>query len=863
MDRMLERRRATGTSVLLGAAALAAFWPVLGNGFVAYDDPVYVTANAHVLGGISWRNLAWAFRSNEASNWHPLTWWSHMLDVQLFGQAPGWHHLVSLLFHIANTILVYVALKRLTGKQWRSAGVAAFFALHPLHVESVAWAAERKDVLSTCFFLLCLTAYVSYAQLSRAEPDRTPLPDHELQATDYRAPKWVWLRTLRTRRSLYLLTLSLFALGLMSKPMLVTVPFVLLLLDHWPLGRLSPSATDSAPGVPPTGRAGPSRAVNARKGLGGPTRLFPIDPGLFPRLVWEKVPFFGLALASCVVTYLVQSGTHATITTVALGPRVANAVASYVKYLAQTIWPMRLAVFYPHPDSYPTSRQWPVWAIAAAAVLLAAVSVLALWRMRRSPWLATGWFWYLGTLVPVIGIVQVGGQAMADRYTYVPLIGIFICIVWGAAEALDDSRAGRAVLAVAAALALTACGVATRNQASYWRNDFALFQHALEVSPDNATAHYHVGVWLRRQGKGAEAAPHFEAVIKSAPAQEDGYYSLAACLELQGKRAEALAMYRSALAVAPRDARIHNDFGALLREAGRPAEAEAQFLEALRINPDYPEALLNLGRALSARGERAAATARFAEAVRLRPDYGEALSHLAESFLEQGREAEAEATYRDWVRRFPGNAQARINLGSMVWRRGSAEEALTQFTEAVRLEPALPLAHFNLGAVLSAQGEFPQAAAEFAAVLRLKPDYLEAFTALGRAMAGQGKFERAQAAFQEAVRLCPTNADLQIYLGGAFMMSGLSNQAAAAFASALRIDPDLAAKSVRAGNSLARRGQTNAALAQLQTALWLRADDADAHESLALLLEHAGKTNEAQAHLREATRLRAQSARER
>ena len=897
MYRVNQRPSAAWLCAVLAVVTVAAFWRVLGNDFILYDDPLYVTANMHVLGGLTWDSVVWAFTGTAAGNWHPLTCLSHILDVQLFGLAPGWHHFTSLLFHVANTLLLFRLLEDLTGAPWRSLMVAALFGVHPLHVESVAWVAERKDVLSTFFFLLTLMAYARYVRgqqstvhspqstvhspqstvqgpestvqgpestVGRGLPAEAGVPGPQPTVRSFKSPDFRFqISDFRSqpassplRSGAYVLSLSFFALGLMSKPMLVTLPFVLLLLDCWPLGRLGSAVPAPLPAP------APSAAYRPRT----------VDCGLWTKLVLEKLPYFCLAFASCIVTYLVQHATHATTSVLPLASRLANAVASYLKYLGKTAWPTRLAVFYPHPATrYPVSHQWPAWAIAAGVLLLAAASWFALGRLRRQPWLAVGWFWFLGTLVPVIGLIQVGGQAMADRYTYIPLIGIFILIVWAAAEALDtgpaarmaapppDGRpAGRVALAAAGLAAIAACVVVTQHQVRFWRDDFTLFEHALEVTSDNATAHFHVGSGLRLRGKAAEAIPHFKAVIEAAPALPDGYYGLAVTQELLGRRKEAAESFRAALSVAPWDSQIHDDYGALLWEMDRRPEAEAQYLEALRFDPDSPEALANLGVALSARGDLDGAIARFTAALRLKPDYAEALTRLAEAFLRQGRLADAEAKYRDCVRLQPTNAEMRINLGGVLWREGRANDALAQYREAARLQPQMPLAHLNLGTALSAQGLFSAAAAEFEAAVRLKPDSLEAWAGLGRALAGQGKFDQAQAPFQKAVQLCPTNADFRLFLGNALMMGGKTNAAAEAFAAALRLQPGLVQKAIQAGKALAAQGHLTAAEARFNTALWLQPGNPDAHQNLGLLLESQGRTNEASLQFQQAARGRRQ-----
>ncbi|MGO8675085.1 MAG: tetratricopeptide repeat protein [Limisphaerales bacterium] len=500
MARTDQSRSALGIAVLLAVVTLAAYWPVLNGDFIRLDDGAYVVRNPQVREGLNWANVAWAFRSGIQGNWHPLTWLSHMLDVNLFGLWAGGHHLVNLLFHVLNSLLLFLWLRRATGALWRSAMVGALFALHPLHVESVAWVSERKDVLSAFFFLLMLWSYLRYAR-ARGTSSGTA-----------RSALW------------YSLTLLLFVLGLMSKPMLVTAPFVLLLLDRWPLERTL-----------------------------GPRRL-----------LFEKVPMFCLAFVSSVVTYRVQAQAHTTWLHLPVGVRLDNAVVSYVKYLAKTLWPAHLAVFYPHPDlAYPESHQWPAWGIGLALLLLLALSAWVLSQTKRAPWLAVGWFWYLGTLVPVIGLVQVGLQGMADRYTYIPLIGIFLAAVWGVDEFVrrpaaespggggQSGFAGPRVAAALAAVALIVCVGFTRRQAGYWRTNLGLFEHALDVTPRNALAQFHIGSELGVQGQFTQAEAHFEAAVAADPTFAQPYFSLGLILDAQGKPRQAVTNFQQVIKLWP------------------------------------------------------------------------------------------------------------------------------------------------------------------------------------------------------------------------------------------------------------------------------------------------------------------------
>jgi tetratricopeptide (TPR) repeat protein len=716
---------------------LASFWPVLHNDFINFDDPPYVTANPHVTSGLSWGNVVWAFQSNVAANWHPLTWLSHMLDVQLFGLRAGWHHLMSLLLHIANALLLFSVLRRMTGAEWRGALVAALFAVHPLHVESVAWVAERKDVLSTLFFMLTLWAYVRHAEDSVAGSQSSMVRSDSVMQHAAGATNHASDFSLRGSR-FYLLSLLFFVLGLLSKPMLVTVPFVLLLLDYWPLGRLGLKTQEAR-----------------RKTC---------------RLLQEKIPFFCLAIACSALTFWVQRSKQAVTLGLPLALRSANAVVSYAKYLGHVCWPAKLAIFYQHPNVgyfaphhdalHPASDQWPGWQIGLAALMLALVSLAALLRLKKQPWFAVGWFWYLVTLVPVIGIVQAGAQALADRYTYIPLIGIFICIVWAASEFFASHRIGQTGLTIVGSLAVAACALATHQQVKYWRNDLVLFEHALAVTGKNATAHYQVGLDLVHLGQDEAAMRHFERAVDDDPTMMDAYRAQADVLERLGRPEEALRRCQAALQVEPWLEWAHNRIIALLWKLGRRDEARQACVDALKYNPHSAEAHYNLAIALSDHGELAEAAEHLTEAVRLRPNYGEALIVLAELLVKQGRPREAEVRFREALVADSTNAEAHINLGGLLWASGRRDEAIQHYAEALRLNPKQPMAHYNMGSVLFAQGRMPEAADQFREALLLRSDYPEALAALGRVLAIQGSPREAVSNFQAAVKLRPQAAGL-------------------------------------------------------------------------------------------------------
>jgi tetratricopeptide (TPR) repeat protein len=525
-----DRTRALCAAAGLLVVVVLSYGGVLRNDFIDFDDTQYITDNAMVRQGLTPAGLAWAFTTTEAANWHPLTWISHQLDVQLFGLNPHGHHAVSLLLHAINACLVLAALYALTGALWRSAAVAALFAVHPLHVESVAWAAERKNVLSTLFFLVTLLAYRRYA--SRPGGARLAL------------------------------VAALLAAGLLAKPMLVTLPFVLLLLDFWPLGRFAPSF--GPPGARPPGTTGALR------------------------LIVEKVPLLLLAAASSAVTFVAQRDYGAIASSYPLAVRVSNAVAGYVAYLGKMLWPRDLSFFYAHPG---TARPLPE--TAAALGLLAALTALAALGLRRRPYLGVGWLWYLGTLVPVIGLVQVGSQAMADRYAYIPLLGLFVALVWLAAAGAARTRFGAGFLTAALVATLVPLGLATRAQVALWRDTTTLTAN-VSMGLNNWVAQQLAGRRLFVAGRLDEAIAAYREAIRLNPSYDSAYYNLGIALMSKGLREEAMAAYRQALHLKPDNVDAHVNLGAALAQSGDLLGAIEHFKTALGLQPDLLEARANI-----------------------------------------------------------------------------------------------------------------------------------------------------------------------------------------------------------------------------------------------------------------------------
>jgi len=607
-------RRKTFICLVLITVTLAVFWQVSNHEFVNFDDDDYISENPHVQSVLSRQAIIWAFTATRAANWHPLTWLSHMIDCQLYGLNPSGHHLTNVLFHLVNTLLLFLLLNRITGASWRSGFVAALFALHPLHVESVAWVAERKDVLSTLFWLLTMWAYIYYVE--------------------------------KPRLHRYLFTLLLFALGLMAKPMLVTLPCVLLLLDYWPLKRIE--LGQSASGQP----AVIQPSTIAKK------------PGAQAfRLLLEKTPLFVLVAVSSVVTFVVQKsgGAVGALEVYPIKIRVANALFSYVSYMVKMIWPQNLAVFYPHPG-----QSLPMWQAAAAGLLLLLISIAVIRAGRRQSYLPVGWLWYLGTLVPVIGLVQVGAQAMADRYTYVPLIGLFIMAAWGVPELLAKYRFQRTVLATLATILLVTLTLVSKRQVRHWQNSLTLFQHAVEVTADNYLAHDSLGNALAQQGMLDQAIVHYREALRIKSNLVNTHNNLGVALLQQGEINRAMAQYYQALRLKPDSAETHNNLGVALFTVGQLDQAIGHYLTAIKLDPNFGKAYNNLGNALARQGKLDEAFSQYYKALELKANYPEAHNNLGVALAQQEKLREAIAHFKRALQLRPDYAQARSNLDNAI-----------------------------------------------------------------------------------------------------------------------------------------------------------------------------------------------------
>jgi tetratricopeptide (TPR) repeat protein len=633
---ILTKYRSFGVCLTLALATAAVFWQVSTFDFINLDDADYIYENPNIQAGITFKAVKWAFTTGYACFWHPLTWLSHMLDWQLFGPKAGGHHLTNLIFHIANTLLLFIVLKQMTRVFWPSAFVAALFALHPLHVESVAWVSERKDVLSTFFWLLTMWAYVRYVN--------------------------------RPKTTRYLLVVVFLALGLMSKPMLVTLPFVLLLLDYWPLERFSLKGE----------KAGSKYSLS--------------------HLLLEKVPLFAMVAASCIVSFIVEEKGRAVVSLAKLPLkfRIYNASISYLQYIIKMIWPACLAFFYPHPGQNISI----LYAVISAGFLLA-VTVFILRFAKDHRYLVTGWFWYLGTLVPVIGIIQVGRHAMADRYSYITLTGLFIIIAWGLPELLGKWPYRKIALWASSLMVLSALAVLAYLQQRYWKDTITLCEHVLKVTDNNYEAHFCMTEMLCEQGRIEDAIGHCTEAIRIAPTCVDAINNLGFALYKAGRIDEAIDCYKRALEINPRIVKVYTNLGFVLCKAGKIDEAIDYYKRALEINPRIVKVYTNLGAALIAEGKFDEAISLYNKALQTEPDSVELHIDLGYALKNGGRLAEAVKEYEKVLLIQPQNANAHNNLGVALVLQGKLDEAIEHFNQAIRINPNYTAARSNLTNALS------------------------------------------------------------------------------------------------------------------------------------------------------------------
>jgi tetratricopeptide (TPR) repeat protein len=661
--------------ILLTISVYARVW----NHEFNFDDRPYITDNDHVQAGMTFEGVAWAFTFNDVGYWHPLTWLSLMFDSQIYGLNSKMYHLNNLLFHTINTLLLFLLLKRMTGALWRSAIVAGMFALHPLNVESVAWVTERKNVLSTLFWMLTMWTFVHYVE--------------------------------RPKLNKYLLVLLFFALGLMAKPMVATLPFVLLLLDYWPLRRFQFGKSD-----------------DKRPQINKST-IFSFSKSPSFLLIMEKVPLIAIS-ALCIYLSSLSARHFGIVISTDLVPmklRIANALVSYVSYIGKMIWPQDLSIFYPYPSSL------PIWQSVGAGLLLVCISVMVILVARRYQYLAVGWLWYIGTLVPVIGLMQVGlWPAMADRFTYVPLIGLFIMVAWGVHDLSVRWRYRSIVLAILTGAVLSALITRTWFQLHYWQNDIKLYKHALEVTTNNFVMHNNLGLHLLEQRRFEEANYHYYEALRINPHYVKTHYNLANALGNQGKIDEAIMHYKKALQIDPKHVNAHNNLGLVFAEQGKLNEAIGQYAEALRIRPDHLGAHNNMGMALLKKGKLKEAIGHYEEALRIDSNSAEAHNNLGDALSRLGKVKDAIIHFNEALKAQPDNDNIHYNLANALVRQGKIGKAIMHYKKALQINPNHADAHNNLGIAYAQIGKIDEAIDHFTAALRSRPNFRNARSNLER-----------------------------------------------------------------------------------------------------------------------------------
>ncbi len=780
--------------VVLALLVWIAFGQTIHYGFVNFDDDVYIYRNPHVADGLTRSGAGWAFTHVHSSNWHPLTWLSHMLDAQVYGLNASGHHATNVLIHAATVILLFLLLRRMTGFVWRSAFVAAVFAIHPLRAESVAWIAERKDVLSGLFFVLTLAAYVWYARRA-----------------------WSFGR--------YAVVVLLLACALMAKPVAVTIPFVLLLLDYWPLNRWRLPEGHSVPW----------------------------------RIITEKIPLLALSAALCVITIFAQ---EQAVSPLPLLARIDNAAVSYIVYLRQMIYPSGLVVFYPFPES-----GLPLWEIIGAGALLIAISACAVAARHRQPWLLFGWLWYLGMLVPMIGILQVGAQAHADRYTYLTQIGLYIALVWTVAESGIRWRQHRVVLSSTCVVILTSLVICTRNQISYWRTSDTLWTRALTFTSGNVIAQNNLGNALLDEGKVDEAIVHFENARQIKPDDpkaafnlgnaliqkgrlNDGIENLAQALQFKPDYVEAhinlasallkvnrvddaIDHYQKALQIEPGQATAWNDLGYALLQKGKVNEAISCLQKSTQLDSKQPVTWNNLGNAVIQQGNVDGAIADYHTALELKTDYPEANYNFGNALVQKGKMDEAVSHFRLALQSKPDYASAAYNIGIASLHQGKVEEAIKYLQKAIQINPAYAEAHYNLGNALIQAGKVDDAISHFRTALQIEPGQFITRNNLGYILLQGGKVDQAIDEFQNVLQTHPDYPDTHYNLGNAFLQKGKVGEAIEEFRQALQHEPGFAEAHYRLGTALLEKRDEAEALSHFQQAVRLKPDFSEALNDLA------------------------------
>jgi tetratricopeptide (TPR) repeat protein len=781
--------------VLLVCVTVGVYWPVQKYDYVVLDDPVFVYQNPYVLHGLTWSGVKWAFQFGHGDYWHPLTWLSLMLDVTVFGQGAGGLHSTNVLLHAFNVALVFLLLRSWTGALGRSAMVAVLFALHPLRVESVAWITERKDVLSGLFFLLTLWAYGNYARRETVAKSRAP--------------------TFRRSALHYGLALLFYACALMSKTMVVTLPCVLLLLDVWPWRRFKLAGIGSQIGM--------------------------------RRMVCELIPFLVLSGISLWTTTRSQPTETPIFVLSDLNwkLRIETVFVTYAQYLGKTFWPVRLATYYPHP------WHWSGSLVVSSIVLVFGCSAVVLRFRRDRPYLFVGWFWFVGMLVPVLGLTHGWFQYLADRFTYLPSIGLLILLVWAIFEWAGYGRARRLTMAIVLGLGVVTCALRTRDQLNYWRNSELLLNHALAIGEKSDLSYQKLAEYFLDHGRATEAIGTYRealnlftnsASIKSSPfsatsGKSPSYYeawshvTFGYFLETAGQSAEAIEELNKGISLLPDIPKAYNVRGSAHADRGEIEDAVKDYREALRINPNYVEAHNNLGLALVGEGKISEALAQYAEALRVEPN-ATVYVNRGNAFAAEGRMSDAIDCYEKGLQLDPGIAKAHYNLGAALAHAGKMDEAIAHFTEADRLEPGHAEIYNNLGYALVVKGRLEEGMSNYRRAIQINPNYSDAYANLAWAFMAKGRLDEAIQQFNQALRIDPNSVDIHNALGTALERNGLMSQATHEYEQAARLDPNNPAFHLNLGRVLLRLNQTNEAKVQLSEALRLKPDFTEARQLL-------------------------------
>jgi len=784
-----DRWVALGVAVFLVVIVLMVFGQAVGFGFINYDDPENVTENPHVIAGLGWKGIEWAFTHTTIDRWAPLTVLSHMADCQFYGLWGGGHVLTNVLLHTATTVLLFLVLWQMTAALWRSAIVATVFAIHPLRVEAVAWVSARGDMLCSFFFVLTLGAYLRYVRKPGS-----------------------FIR--------YWSVAFLFALGLMAKSMLVTLPFALLLLDYWPLNRF-PRVLTKANFLP---------AVR--------------------RLVMEKIPLFALVVVSSVATVIAAHHESAINIDDPIISRICNALVSYVIYLRQMVYPAGLAIPYLDPMNHA-----PVAGAIVSLALLAAISYGAFSCRGKQPWVIMGWLWYLGMLVPVIGITRISYYTHADRYTYLPQIGLYILVTWGVADLCAQVRHRQLLLAGLTAAVIAVLIFCSRVQIAYWHDSKSLWEHAIACTEDNYIAHDNLGHALLEHGEREQAIPHFQKALEIQPEYPEAHNNLGKALAEEGKADQAIPHFKKALELKPGFVEARNNLGVALFQNGQTDEAIAHYQKAIENEPGVAELHYDLGNALLQKGEVNEALESYQRALEINPKYADAHYNLGLALIQRGDVDGAIASYQKAIEDDPYYADAQNNLGTALIQKGELDEAILHFRRATEIKPGLAEAHYNLGSALLQKNQVDEAIESYQKAIEIKPEYPQARNKLKIALAQKGQID--PGAIRDQKTADP--AEIQYNLGNGFLQKGEMNEAIASYEKALAINPKYAEAETNLGTAHVQKGEIDRAIDHYKKALAINPNFAEAHYDLANVFLQKGEEGEAIAHFQRVLELQPQN----